>query len=529
VGYLSGTGTEGWTVTAVHAAVAPKADDPAAPLALLLELVKRLTQQGVRYCHWKSNEHLAAALTGDTDLDLLVDHAAATSTIAVLGELGFKRFNAPAEISYVGVEDYLGLDYATGKLAHVHLHYRLVMGEKYLKGYRLPWEELLLSTRQVDPESGTYVTDPNLELVLLVVRAAVKLRRRDRLRAGRRSRYVAGDLHREFTWLVERTHPERVQILARDLLGHHAAIVLRRLVEAGLTVEQLLELRGAAAPVLDRFRTYHRVTGNVERWRREWRERSRRALRRFFGVRVALGFSLPRGGVIIAFVGADGSGKSTVVRATASWLSWRVQVLPVYLGFGDGKISLLRRLLQSVARVGSKSLAGSTTDASLPKPRTSHVRPMTSRAKAIWRVLWAWSIVREKRVRLRQAIQARNLGHTVICDRYPQAQIGELSDGPLLSRFAENRTGWFRAAAGWELEAYREMEGTVPDLVIKLHVAPEVSARRKLDVSLDSLRQRVDTVRQLRFAKSARVLEVDSNQPLDDVLLQVKRAVWEAL
>ena len=202
---------------------------------------------------------------------------------------------------------------------------------------------------------------------------------------------------------------------------------------------------------------------------------------------MVLGFSLPRGGVIIAFVGADGSGKSTVVRATTSWLSWRLQVLPLYLGFGDGKISLFRRLLQSLARAGSKSLSRPSPEV-FPASQESgvrRVRPKVSRLKSTWRVLWAWSIVREKRVRLREAIQARNLGHTVICDRYPQAQIGELSDGPLLSRFAENRTGWFRAAAGWELEAYRAMEATVPDLVIKLHVAPEVSARRKHDVSLE--------------------------------------------
>ena len=42
-----------------------------------LELVRRLCQtlstEGVDYCHWKSNDHLRAALAGETDLDLLVD------------------------------------------------------------------------------------------------------------------------------------------------------------------------------------------------------------------------------------------------------------------------------------------------------------------------------------------------------------------------------------------------------------------------------------------------------------------------
>ena len=34
-------------------------------------MLRAFDEKGVVYCHWKSNEHLAEALKGDTDLDVL--------------------------------------------------------------------------------------------------------------------------------------------------------------------------------------------------------------------------------------------------------------------------------------------------------------------------------------------------------------------------------------------------------------------------------------------------------------------------
>ena len=42
----------------------------------MLEACKLLfnlwNDQGIRYCHWKSNEHLLEGLNGETDLDVYV-------------------------------------------------------------------------------------------------------------------------------------------------------------------------------------------------------------------------------------------------------------------------------------------------------------------------------------------------------------------------------------------------------------------------------------------------------------------------
>ena len=49
-------------------------------------------ENNIKYCHWKSNEHLADALTGDTDLDMLFSPSQRSLLDKVLNECGLKRF-----------------------------------------------------------------------------------------------------------------------------------------------------------------------------------------------------------------------------------------------------------------------------------------------------------------------------------------------------------------------------------------------------------------------------------------------------
>jgi len=38
------------------------------PLLVIQDLTDRLHRENIRYCHWKSNEHVDAAVQGKTDL-----------------------------------------------------------------------------------------------------------------------------------------------------------------------------------------------------------------------------------------------------------------------------------------------------------------------------------------------------------------------------------------------------------------------------------------------------------------------------
>ena len=160
------------------------------------------------HCHFKSNQHLAAALSGDTDLDLLVARSGGRSAQAVLAAAGFKRFDAGLATGYPAVEDWLGFDDDTGRMIHLHVHYALPVGELHLKSYALPLAGAVLETRVRDAETGVATSEPSHELLLLLrALRAEGARPRPHRRARRARRHFRGGALREYQWLMARAEP----------------------------------------------------------------------------------------------------------------------------------------------------------------------------------------------------------------------------------------------------------------------------------------------------------------------------------
>jgi hypothetical protein len=304
---------------------------PAPPLDVVTHLFERLHAEGgegIRYCHWKSNEHLYASMVGGTDLDVLVDRRAASQLTRIFGELGIKRFAAKPFSGYPGIEDYVAFDSPSGKLLHVHVHYQLTLGEKRLKGYHLPWEDLVLSTRVLDETHGVSVCDPNVELLLVVIRVALKLRVRDIVGAAVGRPYLGVHALRELRWLTERADRTLLQDLARRGVGAKAAERLAEIIAEPVPSRlQLLAFRLAVEPSLGEYRLFGVLEARRRRWARESRLLWWMALNRLRGMPARSSRTLPQGGLIVALVGASGAGKSTVAARVADWLSWEVMAV----------------------------------------------------------------------------------------------------------------------------------------------------------------------------------------------------------
>ena len=179
-------------------------------LSIVRQLLDRFNGDGINYCHWKSNQHFSDALIGVDDLDILIDRSQYGQVMNILQELHYKHFYIPSARTYVGIEDFLGFDYEQGNLVHLHLHSQLVVGEKHLKGFRLPIEAEVLSHRRFDEKMGTYMSSYFDELLLLILRAGMKVRRRDILK----SNLITGSTKAEFDWLKENC-PEFLDQLQR--------------------------------------------------------------------------------------------------------------------------------------------------------------------------------------------------------------------------------------------------------------------------------------------------------------------------
>jgi thymidylate kinase len=505
-------------------------------LKLLSGLFTRLHAERIAYCHWKSNEHLRASMLGLTDLDLLIDQASASRLPLVLEEAGFKRFQAKPGRGYPGIEDYVGFDVESGRLSHLHIHYQLTVGAPYLKGHRLPWEYAVLAGRRLDRDTGVFVSSAEAEMLVLVARAALKIRWRDRIWSALGRPYIKGGVERELRWLSERIDPTRLATLARRHVGDAAAHGLQAIADAPLpSLGQLQEFRRSCIPALDAYRIYGPLSGLTRQWTRELRALAERGKRRVFGGLRAAPRTPPRGGRVVALIGADGAGKSTVTREVATWLSRQTLVMSVYGGSGDGSASVIRSTLEQLARVTRPLVApphrnGLAQTASPSARASDRVSPNAKLTpKTFWKALWVMSLARERRRRVEAAWRARTLGAVILADRHPQTQFPGISDGPQLGDWYSTASRLLRFAARRERIAFEAMDRYPPDVVIKLLVSPDVALGRKPARSELQLRRKVEVIKQLQYPPSTRVVEVDADRPLEHVLLDVKRGIWESL
>jgi len=501
-------------------------------LEVVSALTTRLDEAGIRYCQFKSNWHLGQGLRGLTDLDVLVDPSAGSRLTAILGHSGYKRFSAPPGGDYPGVEDYLAMDTTTGRLVHLHLHHQLTTGEPHLKGYRIPWEELMLATRRRDEDTGFFVSDPNVELLFLLARNALKISLIDRIRTSWGRDPVRDRLAPEIQWLRGRAREDRVVELGESLLGEATGPALREILESGPSLGRMLTLRGRAMPVLRLYRMYPRADASLQRWRRELQSLHSKFGRRFPALAGAISRTDPRGGVLVAFMGPDGAGKSRLANQIASWLRWKLDARVSYFGSGDGPSSLARwplKLGLSMAQAlgvwapGRRGSAGPNGDD--PGARS----PGGAREPGFARAVWALVLALEKRQTLRRAWRARSRGITVVCDRYPQNQVMGFNDGPLLHGWSRSASGLRRALARWESAPYRWADAHPPRLVIKLHVSPEVAVVRKPGMRAEEIQRRIGALVSLRYATGTRVVDLDADRPWEAVLLDCKTRVWEIL
>ena len=493
-------------------------------LAVLRTLFDRLHAEDIRYCHWKSNEHLAASFTGATDVDVLFDRRAIIALTRVLGDTGFKRFVVKPGRGYPGIEDYVGFDAATGSLTHLHVHYQLTLGEKFLKGHRLPWEERYLSTRVWNPEFDLYVADPHIELVVLLVRAVMKLRLRDGLKEVFGSPFITGGMSRELAWLKARVDAARLHEVGAQLVGESAADRLAGLLDGKRpSVAQLRAFGRHITPSLDEYRLFETKDAVWQMLTREmgvvwWKIRNW-----YLGAPTRSSRTAPQSGLNVALLGADGAGKSTVTGIIADWLSREIAVVTTYGGSGTGSAALPRRVMQNLAALRRRLFR--------PRGRPQTQRPSDEKTSrpSLARLVWILALARERRRRALAARRAKGLGMVVLSDRYSQSQFPGWNDGPRLTQWITNGKWLWRSAARREQASFDLVALTPPDLVIKLHITAAVASSRKPETPAEQVRRGIELVQRLQFPSTTRVLDLDAEAPLPEVALRAKQAIWECL
>ena len=365
------------------------------------------------------------------------------------------------------------------------------------------------------------MADPGLEWLLLVCRSALKIRWRDRLTARVASgRGESGGLRSEHSWLAARVDPAAPKEHANRLLGPRAGDLVGLAIAQDLSFNRLKRLRRELLRSPTVFRGYRPLPALLHRWARELRWVVGSINRRYLHRPFPYSRSGPGGGTVIAVIGSDGAGKSSVSQMLYSWLVGKVDVVQIYFGSGQGRSSILRWPMRVVLEL------------TRGRTRSTRMDPEQRRTRDIGfkRAVWALALAREKRWKLRMVARARERGFIVICDRYPQTQVDGVNDGPLLWTWRESPARVKRVLSRWEDGIYKLAETIPPDIVVRLNVTQETAAARRPGDDPRELAFRTQLVRNLRFDNaSSGVIDIDADYDLAAVMLEVKRRLWPAI
>lgn len=220
---------------------------------------------------------------------------------------------------------------------------------------------------------------------------------------------------------------------------------------------------------------------------------------------------------LIAIIGCDGSGKSTLTAELLQWLGNERPVGTVYLGNGSGRMG---------NKIKALPLIGAPVEAILSrKAKQARKKGGTIPGFSTAFVIFILSLMRYRR--FRKMIRMRGNGITVITDRYPQIEVPGFYDGPgLAAARAESRAVRFLATQEYKL--YEEMASNVPDLVLRLNVSAETAFERKPDHNPDQLKAKAAVTPLLKF-NNAKIVDLDAEMDYSDELVLAKNAIRDML
>jgi thymidylate kinase len=382
------------------------------------------------------------------------------------------------------------------------------------KNYRLPVEDPYLASVV---RAGILPTpSAEWELVVFVVRMMIKHVTWDAVAMLEGS--LGASERRELEDLTRRADLSAARKLVREHLPFVGAELFDRCLDAVRGRGSLAARARTAGRLLDALSACARrprsVDVSLKVWRRGILGARRVVLRR--GTRKRL----EHGGALIAVVGADGSGKSSVVGSLAGWFGEVFVTKRVHLGKPPrsattlavkGAMSAARRL--GAFRATAVPAHAQPTDESAHYPGTPWL---------VWHALTA-------RDRAREYARARRLatnGAIVVADRYPvpplrfmEAPRAAWLEGRTLGRMA-------RFLIASERRSFERIAR--PDVLLVLRVPPDAAVARRPDQDPSFVRARAEEVWDADWSGTDAIV-VDAGRDLDDVLADVRSLVWSRI
>lgn len=496
----------------------------------MLKICKQLFSQWknneVRYCHWKSNEHLMEGLDGGTDLDVYVAPSDKEKAETILKQCNYIECQTQKGHRYPNVFEWIGFDPSTGKLIHVHLHYQIITGTKFCKEYVFPIDELIITTRVLDNDTEVYVTDPNLEIIILYCRIALKAIKKHNILIGQSD-------FREITYLKERIKTDIVHNLCGKLIGKKGEDLYALIMKEKVSCEDWNNIYLIAEGWLKPYRKYSKLHVFFRNRYYLFRKRIIRVAENKSRYHAIDQKTFPKSNLSICFIGQDGSGKSTVTMELCKWLNWKIEAMRFYLGSGEHYTSTTNNLIKKLSRIkhrNAQQLQGTPKKrvSEAPKKQKKNLKNYTPAVISAYKKL---EVARNAYKEVRRAESYKKRGGIPFFDRFPQLQFEGIYDGPKIAD-SYKKNGLDYAIIKWmakkEYRYLKRIQDYQPKLIFKLILSPEESIRRKPFENFEVVLRKHEITKELEFPNSI-VHTVDATQDFNEELLFIKNQIWKEL
>ncbi len=455
-------------------------------------ILDKFDQEGIIYCHWKSNERLAEFVNGEEDLDLLFYPEDEERVHSALLSGGAKKFEALPVGKYENIKDYLALDEDTGKLIHFHVHFGLDIGEKNVKRYRLPWTSEILENRIKHEDVDVYSSSFEHELLLLILRET--LRRPPHQIFLLKSRIqIKQEIKNEFEWLKKRINRKKLLDYSDKLIPELSS-VLPSFIENGITSNGILKSRRIIANFRKQVSNKSSISSELLLLKYHFNNYIQKGLKKL-KIHFPKKRIIPMGGVMVSFFGADGAGKSTTIENVYKSFSRKIDTVMLYMGNPKPENSLFPFLIKAIKKL---------------------------------RLFPFWNLYVKKR-NLRKAEKFIRNGGLVLLDRFPQSQFPGIMDGPMLNHWSDSNFFIKKWLSRYERLSFENMEQFKLDLLFRLKVSPQTSMQRGC-LSENKAIRKTNIVNDISHLNSKYIHSINTDKKnIDQVSIEVMLQVWNLL
>lgn len=501
---------------------------------VMYKLFHSFESNNIAYLHFKSNTNLDASFAGKGDFDVLVDKSEILKIESLISEHNGKRHNPVHVGSYAGVDNWLVFDECDGKIYHLHLHYQLVTGKKFVKDYVIPWNEILFSTRVKDPDYDIYVTNPNVELLLLTFRIVLKSKFFDYYKKLLGVYRLEKSMQREWDDMTRKSSRDKVEELLGTICPNYVSEMTALVTKPKLSSYDYFQLHRYVRQCMKIHRRYTGFEATAKTIVYQAEDLFYRIWNKLFdGLAIRKKISL-QGGLIIAFVGVDGAGKSTVSNEISKWFG-KIEAKRFYMGTGDGKTTLLASCIKKLIQIHGHGTRKSETIKNPQKRNLSSVDSSSPYShpikflKSYLRVRMISSVQKNNYKKIQRMHRYRLNGGICVLDRWPQVEIPKQNDGPKIIEYAE-KWGWPSLLKN-KVEKESSHLGIVkivkPDIIFRLNISLDTCMSRKPEhIDRAFFEKKMHELKQITFQR-ANIIEIDAEQPYNEELLLIKKILWK--